>query len=98
MKDRAAQVESCIKEVHQTIESLARAQDGALLDCMGGCIEGGTSSDSDSSESDSEHSTSQTQSTSCDNALSKPDNPMLLKKLKESKLNWFEFIGSLGRV
>ena len=31
-------------------------QDGALLACMGGCIEGGTSSDSDSSENDSEDS------------------------------------------
>ena len=57
MNDRAAQIESCIKEVqeiYEAIESLVQTQDGALLDCMGDCIEGGTSSDSGSNESDSE--------------------------------------------
>ena len=38
---------------------------------------------------------SQTQCTSCDNVLYKPDNPILLKILIESKLNWFEFIDRL---
>ena len=94
MKNRASHVELCIKEVqeiYETIETLAQAQDGALLDCSGGCIDQETSSDSENSESESD----QSQCLSSDNVPCKPDNSMLLKILTESKLNWFEFIDHL---
>ena len=99
MKNRASYVELCIKEVqeiYQTIETLAQAQDGALLDCNGATLTKILPvTQSSVSESESEHSNDQSQCPSSDNVPCKPDNSMLLKILPESELNWFEFIDRL---
>ena len=47
---------NCASEVQETIETLAQAQDGALLDCSGGYFDQDTSSDSQNSESESDQS------------------------------------------
>ena len=87
MKNIASHVELCIKEVqeiYETIETVEQAQDGVILDCIGGYIGQDTPSDSESSERVSDQSQCPS-----DNVLCKPGNSMLLKILTESKLNWF---------
>lgn len=89
MKDRAARVESCIKntrEVFESIDNLAQAQEMALLDCLGYASE--TSSESSDGECEIGDSTN---APHC-SFNSVTENSVLLNILIESNLNWFEFV------
>ena len=84
MKDRAAHVESCIKnarEVFESIDNLAQAQEMALLDCLGYTSE--TLSESSDGECENDDSTSAPQCS----FNSVTENSVLLKILIESNLN-----------